>query len=138
MHEYVIGKGTKPSLDKWAADLRAKWVPIYKDGKPQVLDGMQMYQQLSVRPVQLFEIGFPKEELENVQNILGTTKYVFKRYPILNFLAKKLRGLLKLKPVPLPTNPDPLYQPNQVHKAVAILPIGLKEDIMNEDGIEQL
>jgi len=140
MHLYVAAKGIKPHLEKWQNDLLAQWIPKWKDGKPLMTpNGKQrQYVQLAVRPVQLFEVGFPKEELDNVMNIIGTSNYVLKRYPMLNMGAKMLRKTMKLNEVPKPKKPMPFMQPHPMFKSVAVIPIGLKDDLKGDDGTEQL
>ena len=122
MHLYVLAKGIKPSLEKWQNDLLAQYLPVKtgKDKKGAI--------QFSVRPVQLFELGFPEDQLEYVMSIVGTGDYILKRYPILHKLANIVRRVFKLKRVPIPKKVNQLMQPNQVNKAVAIVPIGLKKD----------
>lgn len=130
MHLYVIAKGIKPHLDTWVNELLAQKLPKYKDGKPLVIDGNAQFVQLAVRPVQLYEIGFPREHLEWVMANVGTGTYILNRYPKLKWMADKLRKLLKLKPVPIPKKVNALMQPTQMHKAVAVIPIGIKEDMI--------
>ena len=134
MHLYVMAKGIKPHLEKWQNDLLAQYVKVYQKGIP--IKGAVV--QLAVRPVQLFEIGFPKEELDNVMNMIGTGDYITKRYPRLHKMAKYFRKFFGLKQVPLPKNPYAVFQPTNSQKAVAIVPIGIKEDIVNKEGFEQI
>lgn len=139
MHLYVVAKGIKPHLELWQNDLLAQYLPVMKNGEPYIdEDGNQSIVQLSVRPVQLFEIGFPKEHLEHVMNLVGTSDYVLDRYPKLKFIANSVRKFLRLKEAPKPTTPIPRFQPHVIHKAVAVIPVGTKEDDMNEDGTEKL
>ena len=140
MHLYVAAKGIKPHLEQWQNDLLAQKLPLMKEGK-QVEDdkGNKMFVQLAVRPLQLFEIGFPEEHLQAVLSIVGQQDdYILKRYKILRKFAAMVRKFLKLKKVPQPEFINPLMQPNQYNKAVAVVPIGLKEDIKSKDGFEQL
>ena len=121
----------------------AQFLPTYKDGKPIFLgvteDGkpIKEFRRLSIRPVQLFEIGFAKEELDNVLSMVCPSSYITERFPVLNMTAKALRKTLGLKEAPVPKTINPLLQPNLVDKAVAVIPIGTKEDIMFE-GLEQI
>lgn len=128
MHLYVLAKGIKPDLERWQNDLLAIHL---KQGKKYMKDGkeVQNWLQLAVRPVQIFEIGFPKESLEEVMSVIGTGDYILKRYPILNMTAKMIRKFAGLKPVPLPKKINPLLQPFLQGKAVAVVPIGIKEDM---------
>jgi len=143
MHLYVVAKGHYDSLSRWQHDLLAQFLPSYKDGKPVFLgvnkDGIPIkeFLRLSVRPVQLFEIGFHKENLDTVLSMVCPAAYLSEKYPILAMTAKILRKILKLQEVPFPTTQNPFLQPNPVDKAVAVMPIGLKEDAV-VDGKEDI
>ena len=123
MHLYVIVKGTVPSMKQWVDDMQGVKVPFeYKPGKKGLW-------RLRPRPLMLYEIGFPKDQLQTVLSCVGIgDNYILKRYPILNRIVKMLRKLLKLKPIPNTKNIIPHIQPNQIDKAVAVIPIGLKDD----------
>ena len=140
MHLYVLTKGDLDSVHRWQADLRAQFLKTYKNGKPKMMGkGIQQVRRLGVRPVQLFEIGFAEEELDTVLGMVHQSDYITDRYPVLGKYVKWLRKLLKLKPVPKPKPEkiNPLLQPNQLDKAVAVVPIGLKKDIF-KNGEEML
>lgn len=145
MHTYLIVKGVKSNIDKWAQDLAGMWIRVWKKGKPlrekRGEKEIDVYTQVHVREVKLYEIGYPKEEEDYVMNILGIRKantYILERYPILKKIFNIVRKRLGLKPVKDPTNPLELMMPNQVVKAVGIIPIGNKEDAFDDDGFEQL
>lgn len=131
MELYVIAGGQVDSLNRWQQDLNAQFLPIYKDGKPLVIDGVAQYRRLLVAPVQLYKIAFNKENLNDVLAMVSPTSYVEERYSILKHAIKFFRKILGLKQVPKPTRLNPFLQPNQVDKAVFVLPIGLKEDMIS-------
>jgi len=139
---FVLVKGAEQSVKKWANDLGAIWLPQYKNGKKVTYgegkDKTVNMMQVSVRPIHLYEIGYYKENQDEVLNNSAITEYVTKRYPKLKFMSKMLRKFLKLKECPRPKAKNPLMQPNQVNKAVAVVPIGIKDDLISEDGMEQL
>lgn len=135
MHLYVATKGNILGTKQWAEDLKACKVP-YKWDKDKPV-GLW---RVSPRPIQLWEVGFPEDQLEEVLGMVGLPNqemYALKRYPFLNRWIKRIRKLLKLQEVPLPTKIYEHMQPNQFDKAVAVFPIGLKKDEWH-DGIEQL
>jgi len=138
MHLYVIGKGHTAHLKKWQDDLNAQFIPLMKNGEQIIEDGKKMFVQIAVRPVQLFEIGFPKEHLDAIMSVVGTNDYIINRYKIIGRTLKFLRKLLGLKEVPPPKFINELMQPEQSQKAVAIIPLGIKEDIIDKNGFEQL
>ena len=142
MHLYVIAKGIKPHLDTWMNELLAQKLPVFQKGKEKyvLVDGVptKVFIQLAVRPVQLFEIGFPREHLDYVMSIVGTGDYIQKRYPLLKMTANAVRKVTGMKQVPSPIKVNSLMQPNAQGKAVAVIPIGIKEDAYNAEGQEQL
>lgn len=141
MELYAVVGGQTDSLKRWEADLNAQFLPIYKDGKPLIIDGIQQFRRLLVAPVQLYKIAFPREELNNVLSMVGMPKEEenhLLKYSILRRLKNLVRKILGLKPVPNPINLNPFMQPNQVDKAIFCLPIGLKEDKIDEKGVEMI
>src|SRR3990167_10847375 len=124
MHLYVLAKGIKPHLDTWQSELLAQKVPLMQSGSPvfitpegkktlePVSGAQQICIQLAVRPIQLFEIGFPKEHLDWVLANVGTGDYILDRYPILNYGAKTLRKIMGLKEVPKPSYINTLMAPH--------------------------
>jgi len=148
MHLYVLAKGVEKHINQWKEDLHAIRLPTYKNGKP-IFSGItpdgkpiREYTRLAVRPVQMFELGFPKEELNTVVNSVVAPKddYLFHdtHHPKLEKYVRWLRKLLGLKEVPRPTNPNNFHQPNPYDKSIMVLPVGLKDDIISPDGKEQL
>jgi len=139
MHLYVLAKGIKPDLEKWQNDLLAQYLPVWEKGVlKKAPDGKQHVVQLAIRPIQIFEVGFHKENLDMVMNVIGTGDYILNRYPLLKMGAEAFRGIMGLKQVPTPKNPIGLLQPYNAGKSVAVVPIGLKDDVINKDGQEQL
>jgi len=65
-------------------------------------------------------------------------EYVTKNVPKLKKYLFMVQKLLGLKKCPLPKAPVLHMQPSQNSKAVAVVPIGYKEDNFNEAGAEQL
>jgi len=133
MEAYVVAAGQMDSINRWQQDLNAQFLPVYKNGKPT-----GQARRLLVAPIQLFKIVFPKEEKENVMSMICPEEYMFKRQKLLGYGTAAIRKALKLKKIPLPVIRNPLLQPNLVDKAVAVMPIGTKEDITNSDGEEQI
>lgn len=140
MHLYVIGRGHNDSLKRWENDLSAQFFPVYdKNGKiKKNKQGQTLMRRLSVRPVQLYEIAFAEEELQNVLSCVCPEEYVEDRYSFIKRGLQALRKILKLKPVPKPTKINSLMQPNQIDKAVSIIPVGLKADARDNDGEEMI
>ena len=138
MELYVLAVGQTDSLKRWEADINAQFLPMWKNGKPYIKDGQKMYRRLLVAPVVPYKIVFHKENLEQVLSFVGNNDYVLKRYGILGRFVKFFRKLLRLKDVPKPKFLNPLMQPNQVDKAVAVCPIGINEDVINSEVAEMI
>jgi|SRR3990167_723890 len=147
MHLYVIAKGHYDNLERWRNDLLAQWLPTYKNGKKVFrgvnADGIpiQEMRRLSIRPVQLYEIGFAKEELDSVLSMvcpMDNYLYHDTHFPALRKFVNWTRKLLGMKEAPIPKTLYPPTQPNPVDKAVMVAPLGLTDDIMSPDGEEQI
>ena len=95
--------------------------------------------EMNVKPILLWDIAFPKENLDTVLNsLIGTDGKEHKRSMenrygfIFKTIIAKLRDKLGLKPVPVERTHDKkfaMYTGN-----VEILPIGIKEDKDTKDG----
>ena len=139
MELYCVVGGEANSVKRWQEDLSAQFFPTYKDGKKVVYEnGLVEHRRLLVAPIQLYKICFAKEELDNVLPLVCPSDYIQKRYKWINKSLNFIKKILGLKPVPLPLFLNPLLQPNQVDKAVFVLPIGLKDDNVTKDGKEQI
>lgn len=139
MELYVLVAGTMPSQHRWHEDLLAQFLPRYKKGQIETSkDGKKIFQRLIVSPIIPYKIAFHKENLPYVLAMVGTEDYVLKRYKRINFLAKWFRKIFKLKDVPKPKEFNMFLQPNQVDKAVAVIPIGMKEDAYDDNGDEMV
>ena len=125
MHLYVAVKGTLTSIDQWEKDLQAVKVPFEYEKDTKCL------WRVAVRPVRLYEIGFPEDQLQTVLSCIGIGlkgNYILDRYPMLKRWAGRIRKILKLQKVPNPEKIIDHMQPNQIDKAVAVIPIGIKKD----------
>lgn len=145
MHLYIATKGIKNKVDQFITELQGKYLPFpYRDSVDKQFENAVT--QLSVRPIQLWEIGYPKGSHDVVCNtILGE----FKDYkgvcgndgtkPCEHKWTKKFitmfRKLLHLDKIPewkgnlaLPVQKD----------AVLIIGLGTKQDYDLDSGTEGL
>ena len=124
MKLYVFVKGNVAGKRRWEEELGAVKLPFkYKKEKALI--------RIGVRPIQLYEIGFPEDHLDTVLSVIGIRKdgsYILNRYPVMKKAVKWMRKFLSLKPCPNPKTIIEHMQPNQVDKAVAVIPISIKED----------
>ena len=124
MHLYVLTRGVLNATKQWENDLNACYLPfeVLEKGKDKPTKYLS---QLAVRPVNLYEIVFPEESL---QDVLGMVKPVNHKQIsgnwswLINFLVKKL-GLKKI--------PD--YKPKQLPlgDGVSVFGLGLRNDRIN-------
>ena len=143
MHLYVVARGQYRWLQDWVANLSARYLP-YKHTKDQP-PGMV---QISVRPVQLFEIAFPEPCLERVLGMVwpydgGNTKPPTEGSgpTLIGKVYKKLLGMSRivgLKQIPF-VKKSPEWQLVNPHAYVGVTGVGLKKDIYHyKTGIEML
>ena len=133
MHAYIMVRGVKHEFDKFITTLQGKFLSYQNElGKDKVTV------QLSVRPIQLFEIVFPEEHLQTVMHTLfdETTRGDNLTYAKRN---KKylwaMRKALNAKPFPeldKTSLPLPVWKHN-----IEVAGIGIKKDDF-KDGIEHL
>ena len=130
---YVLGLGTIPSLEQWEKDLQACYLPYGEQGKdPDHLIRM------GVGEVKLYKLMFPKECLNQVMGIIGEDPGYVKKYDFVRKKINWIRSLLKLKEAPKPTKIYKHMLPNKVNKAVAIIPIGTREDVIGDNNRENI
>lgn len=139
MHLYVIARGTKPYQDTWVNDLLSKYVPYNppKNVKAQLglKEGEKGLIQLGVRPIQLYEIVFPDDQLDEVLKTVKPELPGYEKYKFLKGTIKMISKMLGLKPVPKWKDDGQFRILNQ---HVAVHAVGIKEDRKDEDGCELL
>lgn len=140
MELYVLAGGQMDALTRWQQDLNAQFLPLYQNGKKaDYKDGGLTHRRILVAPVQLFKIGFPKEEYQNVVNMVCPKwSHVTGRYRVIRKAVNMLRRVLGLKKAIKPTDLYPFTQPNPHDKSVFVVPIGTKPDAINDNGVEQI
>ena len=121
-------RGIKHEIERFINDLQAQYYP-YKAGKEKY------FVQLAVRPIQLWELAFPKDALFNVMNTVfpnGTNvRWQFKMPLNSMRLALGAKKVPKLKPEEMKRI---VYFNN-----IAVYPIGIREDKKNKlDAHEEL
>ena len=134
MHLYVAAKGQYRWLWDWVAALSARYYPYKID------DGPKRAVQLSVRPIQLFEIVFPEPCLKEVLSIVWPYNLQNTRSFQGEAFKKMLRigGIVGLKKVPY-VKKGPAYEMVNPHGFVGVTGIGLKKDTYHpKTGYEML
>lgn len=120
---YVIARGQYDRLQRWVNDCLARYYEFKygetEDGKPKI--GRL---QLSMRPIQLYEVVFPSEHLNKVIALLQPYGGYGFRSGFKKKIVTFLRKVLKLKPIPKGIPKDP----TMFHDFVDCMGIGIKED----------
>ena len=123
MHLYVLTRGILSATKQWENDLSAEYLPfeVLEKGKKKPTKYLS---QLAVRPVNLYEIVFPEECL---QDVLGMVKPSFSKGVVGKFsrfikIFMRMMGLKKI--------PD--YKPKllPLGDGVTVIGLGLKKDKM--------
>ena|SRR3990167_1203791 len=132
MHLYVLARGQKDWLERWCNDLSAKYFQLRNKQK----DGQGVIVQFGVRPVQLYEMVFPEEDLDTVLSMVRP--YEKKRGT--GALGVVLRRVLGLEALPRKNRPPfPGGHPYWVDgRFVGVVGVGLKRDERGDDGVEKL
>ena len=133
MHLYVISRGIKDAVDKWQQDMSAQYFK-YKNNKVfPAKDNYEGWVQLAMRPIQLWEIVMPEENLQEVMRSL------WNEHPAP--LWKYKPGLTAIKTM-LGAKKIPKMEKGQYRilrrDNVAIYPIGVKYDKPDDKGNEDL
>lgn len=133
MEAYVVGIGMIPCLEQWEKDLQAVKLPFtYEQGKKKCLI------RLGVDRIQLYKIRFPEDQLEVVSQMLGISNYIPERFPKIKKFISMLRKIMKMDELKIPNKVIEHMQPDQINKAVAIIPIGTKKDAFAKEGFEHI
>ena len=144
MHLYILARGIKHEFDRFVNELSAKYLPMMWKGKKD--ENKKLYNmQVSVRPIQLFEVVFPKEHEEEMVRLMEASKnsgfaqhqkgYEKLLFPLRKALkAKKLDKKLRDK-----INKSPRKSQIACRKqGVQTIIIGRKDDEIKPDQGEQL
>lgn len=143
MHLYFITKGDKKWTDDFINQLIGKWLPFkWRKTKDEPFQDMNV--QLSIRPIQLWEVGFPKEHKDLVcSTILGKDGGLIRgndgKKPVdhkfFNGFIKTCCRILGLQPIG--KYKDDVMMPI-AKEHVAVVGLGIKEDYTMENGVEGL
>lgn len=115
MHLHIVTRGIQHKVKKFIDDLSSQYFPYEDTGRGIAL---------AVRPIQLWELVFPKNALHQVCKTIGTSENMTEKEKI---MAAGLRTLLGSKRLPRMDLKNVL--PRMVLKNdVAVYPIGYKED----------
>lgn len=137
MHLYLLTRGIKKEVDDWITQLQGKYLS-YKKSKD-----WSGSVQVQVRPIQLWEIVYPKEHNELVLNTLigepdckgigGGTITQHKKHQKFIYALRKILGI---KPIPKSWATNKIMAMH-LGDHIERVGIGIKEDY-DVDGYEQL
>ena len=133
MHLYILTRGIKDRVDRWVEDMSAQYFPYQSKKKfPEAKDNWG-HVQLAMRPIQLWEVVFPKDHLQDVMNMCwdSNPEMIWKYKPGL-MVFKTMLGAKSI--------PKMEVKPRRIVRKqfVAPYPIGTKEDNDDENGNEDL
>lgn len=126
MHLYVLTRGILSSTKQWENDLAAQYLPfeVLEKGKKKPSPYLA---QLAVRPVNLYEIVFPEECLDDVLGMVkpSSSKVVTGKF---DGFVKRFTRMMGLKKIPKYTKKR--IPPGD---GVTVIGLGLKNDKVNWD-----
>ncbi len=123
MHLYVLSRGIKHDVDRVINELSAKYMPMKLEGKDVLV-------QVAVRPIQLWEIVFPEEQLQSMLNTLEPMNW--KRTSAKLTALRMALNAQKVPKADMKTPSLPIYRGN-----VELNLLGMKKD-KYQDGMERL
>lgn len=118
VHIYFITRGHKKFVRRFIEDLYETYVPYKFLHKGKEIEAQT---QLCARPVQLWELVYPKPEEQKVLNLLGNDANPQNKYH--HAIKKIISKMLGLKPIP---NYEQKWK--QQVKGVSIHLLGIKDD----------
>ena len=135
MHLYFISRGIKHDVDRFINELSSVYLPFkhQAEGDKEIKSYML---QTSVRPIQIWEVAYPKEHHEMMcRTIFGETT-MRTQYKGMNKYLYWLRKVLKIDKI-TDYKPQgdklPLYNQN-----IDKIAIGTKQDRLFDNGTEAI
>lgn len=129
MHLIIATRGNKESVELFIKELSSKYMPLpfinKKTGKATMV-----VNPIHIRPLQLWEIIFPKEQRDAILTTLFPDKRVMPANPK---FRKIYKWILKLLPKTIQKIPEDWDTKNKLyvnHNDVEIVGLGMKEDVM--------
>jgi len=126
MHLYLAARGLVNHMKEWASELGHQYLPLEmkdKDGKPMP----NIYSQLQVREIRLYEIVFPKGSEATVMGMVNPSEYkVFGKFTKPLKALTRMMGLKKCLPKKKWKIPG-----IQLNRFISVMPLGIKPDVEN-------
>lgn len=122
----MVTRGIKHCVDRFVNDMSAQYFPINYRGDPNG------WVQLAMRPVQLWEVVFPKPSLQTVLRTIWENDEQATTRSELKWPFKAFKKVMKLKSIP----PIDTKVPKRIvfKDTMATYPIGLRDDNYQDDG----
>ena len=124
MHLYVLTRGILSATKTWENDLAAQYLPfeVLEKGKKKP---SKYLSQLSIRPINLYEIVFPEECLDDVLGMVKPScdKGTAGKFSRFIKMFSRVVGLKKI--------PDYKIKQLPPGDGVSVIGLGLKKDKMN-------
>jgi len=125
MHLILGTRGIQQVIDMWHTGMQGTWFPWKRKNLKTGQDEFTSI-QLSLRPIQFWDIVFPAEHLDSVLNSLGIKAGGKTEPTILNAYTGIMRKMFGLKPIPDEIKPAPTFPVFKEH--INFIPVGIKED----------
>ena len=142
MHTYLAIRGVKKEHDDFINQLQGKFLPHEikhdwgKSGDAGYIKKGNYQQQVSVRPITLWEIVYPEQHQELMHRTIFGKSKGNAQYGWQDKILKWFRKIIKLEPIPdFPEEGDFLPIGKQ---HLEIVGLGIKKDRYNEHGDEML
>lgn len=148
MHLYIATRGASSAIEKFKGGVENQCYHLKNGGDITGEDGKKMPIAMFtvMRPVQLWELVFPKEALNSVLQTVQTRpplkakkdrKWMQKEWLRQNKYIYALQKLLKLKPIPkkFEKTGDPLLDQGHLtnKRDIDVIVLGTKEDTMGNE-----
>lgn len=122
MHLYIVTRGIKHDVDRFITELQGKYLPFRYPDKDNKLVPCAI--QLSVRPIEFYELAYPEESHKMIMNTLFP-ETIDGQHGWYKSILKMIRKMLKLEELNKVEKTDtmPIYKNN-----IEIVGVGLKKD----------
>jgi len=148
MHTYVVVRGIIHEQERFIKELSSQYIPAWKKNSkgefipmktidPETGEGDQSLMQVSVRPIQLYEIVHHEPELNRVLAMIRPAKKYREKYKWMAWIVEKLGKIMGLEKVPEVEEFKGIPQCYK-NKHVVCEVVGIKRDEYNDEGMEQL
>ena len=127
MHLYMTTRGAKWRVDPFISELQCQMVRHKWEYEGKTYRG---FTQLAVRPIQLWEVVFPEDQLSHVLSMVTNAKNTDEIVDAKAIQYKMMQKGLRAKPLPkdFQITPDDSMRTKIKHDYIGITPFAIKYD----------